>query len=364
MARVAVVGATGFTGRLVVGEAVRRGHDVVVVGRDPDRLAALRAEHPESSLEAHTADVEDGGGLRRALEGVEVAISAVGPFSRLGPPVVDAAVEVGVDLVDVSGEQGHLRTVMDADVRFSRAGVRVVSAAGFDWMPGDLLAGLAGDATVEPAEVHVTYHVGGRPNRGLTSAGTRRSIAAMLGEPCLARVDGVLVAELPAEQRRLAWFPRPVGPRHAVGIPGGEPLLVPRHLPSARTVRTYLAMPSWRAELLQAFAGATRGEVVRRVGAWWLERPRPDPDEQRRASTRWAVVAEAESSLGVARGWAHGHDVYALSATTAVLAAERVGRADPGFRAPAELGHAGEMLDELARRSDLRWALVRPSWNG
>ncbi|MEX0953294.1 MAG: NAD(P)H-binding protein [Nitriliruptoraceae bacterium] len=361
MARVAVIGAAGFTGHLIVDEACRRGHDVVAVARHPERRPAVLARDSAGSIEARVADVDDAGALRAALEGVDVAISAVGPFVRFGAAVVDAAVDLGIDLVDVAGEQVHLRRLVEDSPRLARAGVRVVSAAGFDSMPGDLLARRAGDAAVEPREVHVTYHVGGPARSRRVSAGTRRSVAEAVGRPSWAFVDGELVDELIAQERRLAWFPRPVGPRHAVGIPGGEPLIVPRYLPTVRTVRTYLAMASWRAEILQALSGATRVAWVRRRVRAHLVQPRADPSTQERASTRWAVVAEASGARGVARGWAHGHDVYGLSAVTAVLAAERVGAAEPGLRSPAELGDAGDLLDELARRSDLRWSLVRPS---
>ena len=42
--RIAVVGATGYTGGLVVEELVGRGVEVVAVGRNPSKLEALPAE--------------------------------------------------------------------------------------------------------------------------------------------------------------------------------------------------------------------------------------------------------------------------------------------------------------------------------
>jgi short subunit dehydrogenase-like uncharacterized protein len=41
---IAVYGATGYTGRLVVSELAEAGADFVISGRDPEKLDALRAD--------------------------------------------------------------------------------------------------------------------------------------------------------------------------------------------------------------------------------------------------------------------------------------------------------------------------------
>jgi uncharacterized protein YbjT (DUF2867 family) len=41
---IAVYGATGYTGRLVVSELAEAGADFVISGRDPEKLNALRAD--------------------------------------------------------------------------------------------------------------------------------------------------------------------------------------------------------------------------------------------------------------------------------------------------------------------------------
>ena len=43
--RILIYGATGYTGKLVTREAARRGLDVVLAGRDPQKLEAVAAEH-------------------------------------------------------------------------------------------------------------------------------------------------------------------------------------------------------------------------------------------------------------------------------------------------------------------------------
>ena len=364
MARIALLGASGFAGTLIAAELVASGTPFVAVGRAPDRLETAMRSVGAADAPLRVADTDDAGSLRSALAGVDLAISAIGPFDRSGRAVVDAAIAAGVHLVDIAAEQPYLRWVVeDRDLSARRAGVTLASGAGFLGLPGDLLAAIAAGAVAAPHEVHVGYIL---PDRGMlhaTSIGVRRTMASLLGQPGVAFDRGRQVDDLPGEARRLAWFPRPIGPAHAAGIPGIEPITVPRHVPGVRTVRTYLALPSWRAELLQFRANAARYEPARRRLARSLERRAGDPSAQRRAATRWACVAEAQGDDGVARAWAYGHDPLRLAAAGAVEVATAVlaGHADVGALPPALVQVPSELLDELSVRTDLRWSVVRPA---
>src|SRR5690606_24118167 len=141
----------------------------------------------------------------------------------------------------------------DADARTT--GTVVVLGVGWRTAIGDLLAAVAAERVLAASEVHVAAVV---PDPGgllrAASTGTRRGIASTLGQPTLAFHHGERTQELTGEERRLAWFPRPFGPRHAAGVPGLEALSVPRYLPQVRTVRSYVALSSLQAELLQATA--------------------------------------------------------------------------------------------------------------
>jgi uncharacterized protein YbjT (DUF2867 family) len=76
-----VVGATGGTGRLIVGEALARGYDVAALVRSPEKAAALKG----AILIA--GDARDETTLRQALDGRNAVISALGtpasPFRQV-----------------------------------------------------------------------------------------------------------------------------------------------------------------------------------------------------------------------------------------------------------------------------------------
>jgi putative NADH-flavin reductase len=81
-----VFGATGGTGRQVVGQALDAGHRVTAVVRDPARIS-LR----HSALKVVTADVTDPEALRPLLQGRHAAISALGPRSNKYAGIVSVA---------------------------------------------------------------------------------------------------------------------------------------------------------------------------------------------------------------------------------------------------------------------------------
>ena len=78
--KIAVIGANGRTGRIVVEDALARGHQVVAVTR-----ADGVSEPNDANLIDARADVRDVDALRRALVGADAVISAVGVGTSRAP---------------------------------------------------------------------------------------------------------------------------------------------------------------------------------------------------------------------------------------------------------------------------------------
>lgn len=78
--KIAVIGATGRTGRQVVSQALARGHEVVAIARSPQALQN-RAER----LSVVGADVRDADAVARAIDGSEGVVSAIGAASGRSP---------------------------------------------------------------------------------------------------------------------------------------------------------------------------------------------------------------------------------------------------------------------------------------
>jgi uncharacterized protein len=107
MARIAVIGGTGYAGSHLVKEAVDRGHTVVSIARSvpSERLAGA------TYLEGSILDTVD---LVRKLEGVEVVVSAVAPrgdmLGKVRPALAElfAALPENVRVGVIGGAGGSL----------------------------------------------------------------------------------------------------------------------------------------------------------------------------------------------------------------------------------------------------------------
>src|SRR5947208_5107352 len=83
---IALLGATGYTGKLVAAELSRKGLPHRLGARNPEKLAAL-----PSDAERFVLDVDQAARLDAFLDSATAIISTVGPFIRLGMPAVEAA---------------------------------------------------------------------------------------------------------------------------------------------------------------------------------------------------------------------------------------------------------------------------------
>lgn len=361
MAGTAVLGASGYTGRLLVRALARRGTPVVAAGRDVRKVE--RAVGDVELVERIVrVDVHEPDSLERLVSSVDVLATTVGPFEELGQPAFERALRSDRHYLDSTAEQPFLRWAYEHEGA-SDPSSTLVPACGFDSLPGDLLADVAASTVDVPTEVHVAYLVRGRGV--VASRGTRRTIGHLLDSTGVALRDGEMVEEGFAERRRLAWFPRPVGPRHAAGFPGCEPLMVPRHVPGLRTAASYFALPSALAELGQFLGNLARFDPVQRLVQRLLVAGPEGPSRGNRRETRWGCVAEVRGAEGeVARAWAYGHDIYGFTAEAMALAAERLaagGARRSGVVAPAEAFEAAPFLDQMTETTDTRWSVREPT---
>src|SRR3954451_3335255 len=194
--RIVVFGATGYTGGLVSRALVERGARPVMAARSPDKLDQLADElgTTQTPLETATADVGDPKSVRALVERGDVLVSTVGPFARWGNAAADAAVDAGAFYIDSTGEPAFIRRIFeDFGPRADRSGTGMITAAGYDWVPGNLAGALAlreaGDAA---AKVAIGYFMKGG---GSMSGGTMASALGTFLEPSFPYRDGEITSE-------------------------------------------------------------------------------------------------------------------------------------------------------------------------
>ena len=233
--RIVVFGATGYTGRLVVEALVARGAGPVLAARNVERLRALGDEL--GGLEIAVADVARPDSVRALVGEGDVLVSTVGPFTRWGDPAAEAAIVGQAHYLDSTGEPAFIRHVFeDYGERAASSGIGMVTAFGWDWVPGNLAGALAlreaGDAATR---IEIAYFITGRP---APSGGTVASLAGVMLEPSFGWRNGRIQTERGA--KRFGTFEVETRRRQAVSVGSSEHFALPRLHPTLREVDVYL----------------------------------------------------------------------------------------------------------------------------
>src|SRR4051812_8803903 len=325
--RIVLFGATGYTGDLTARALVARGERPVLAARNAERVGALAEEL--GSLETAVADVGDPDSVRALVERGDVLISTVGPFSRWGDPAVQAAIAAGAHYVDSTGEAPFIRRVFE---RFGpgaeAAGCALLTAMGYDWVPGNLAGALAlRDAGDVAVRVQIGYFItGGSMNGDAMSGGTRASAATTMLEPGFAWRGGRLVPGRGAARMRRFT----VAGRDRQGITAGssEHFGLPAVHPGLRDVDVFLG---WFGGMSNAIRGVSLATSVAtkvpgvRAGLQGLagravKGSTGGPDAEARAGTGSVVVAEAQDAAGRVLAEARVEGVNGYDFTAGMLA--------------------------------------------
>lgn len=334
-----IYGAYGYTGRLVVAEARRKGLSPILAGRDRQSLENL-ASGAGLELRAFSLD-ED---FTPALEDIDVVLHCAGPFVRTSRPMVEACLQAGTSYLDITGEIEVFEAILHRDSEARDAGVCLIPGVGFDVVPTDALA--ARLAAQLPDATHLDLAFSSR--RARISRGTLKTMIEGLGHGGAIRRDGKIVS-VP-----VAWdvrkIPYPSGPRMSMTIPWGD-VSTAFHTTGIPNVRVYTATPPrtirWVTRVRRLLPLA-RAAPIRWILLRLADRRR-GPDAGQRARSQVELWGEVWNERGERRSLTgQVPDGYTFTAASAVLAVERVltDAIAPGTWTPSR-AFGSEFLDEV-----------------
>jgi short subunit dehydrogenase-like uncharacterized protein len=340
--RIAVYGASGHTGKLILTDLRRRGVDPVLVGRDADRLRAAAAETgiPEATI--RVAGLDDAA-LTNALGDVDVVINSVAPFILFGEPVVRAAIAAGTHYVDITGEQAFVKHLFDTFAEPARqAGVTVLPMVNDGGFLGDLISSLAAARVDRPEQVTLAHRLTG--GVGFSRGSGRTAIANVdaFVSGGVVYTGGEWRTDTPVRTKEVV-FPAESQPSEVVKFALTEVVTVPRHVPAdhvegvadAAVATLFVTITPEFAEALPEF-------------------PQDDPNDP----DRFLVLTDVTGPDGGVRGYAEGTNTYRFTAIAAAEAAVRLatGGVQPGVLAPSQAFDPAGVLDSLAPHG-VRWSV-------
>lgn len=207
-----IYGANGYTGRMLVAEAVTRGLRPILAGRNRPELERLAAPH---ALPTRAFPLDHPETLQKALDGVGMVLNCAGPFSQTCAPVLEACLAVHAHYLDITGEIDVFAHCRAQDLRARSGGIVVLPGCGFDVVPTDCLAAQLKARMPDASELVLAFDADGGP-----SPGTARTSIEGLGKGGRVRRDGEIVAVPLAYKVRT--FEREGQARTAMTIPWGD----------------------------------------------------------------------------------------------------------------------------------------------
>ncbi|WP_226005398.1 saccharopine dehydrogenase family protein [Natrinema salinisoli] len=354
-----VYGSYGYTGRLIAREAVARGGSPVVAGRN-GRAVAEQAD--ALRVEGRTFDL-DAADLGSKLARFDAVLNCAGPFVETAEPLVEACLETNTDYLDITGEFSVFECLRQHDAAARDAGITLLPGVGFDVVPSDCLAAFLADQV--PDADRLALGIKGSLD---FSRGTARTLVEQLGVGGVVRRNGRLLQVPTAFRSREVDFGD--GPEHAVTVPWGD-VVTAAHSTGIESIEVYAAAPSWASKALSAVDSLEwllDSRPAERLLKRLIDARLDGPDERELATGSAVVWGEVRKEGGDQRARARLRtpNPYALTAESAVLAAERVlkggDRISTGFQTPASVfgsefaleltGTERELLEAPADASD------------
>ncbi len=313
-------GATGYTGRLLAEEAVRRGHRPVLAGRSRAKLMHL-AER--LGLDMVVVGVEDAWGLMAALRGVRLVLNAAGPFVRTSTPMLRACLDSGVHYLDITGELPVFANTFRHDAEARARGVVLMSGVGFDVVPSDCMARYVADKvpgahTLELASTLTTQ----------VSAGTAKSALAILPGETYVRRAGLLWPRTFGQDARRVCFPD--RERIVVPAPLGD-LVTAWYSTGIPNITTYVSIPGGAVGLglllavIPMLRWAMSVDTIRDQTAQSIDRLASSPNTRRPTGERTFIWARACTPDGrQAEACLETIEPYVFTAITGVRTVEGI----------------------------------------
>jgi short subunit dehydrogenase-like uncharacterized protein len=377
---VSLLGATGYTGRLVCDylgkRAAQTGQTFAVAGRRKEALEELADQH--GAVTTITADCTSDEDCRALAESSRVVLNLAGPYYHRAEPLIAACARAGTHYFDLSGELVYVRELIDAHHETARAsGARIAPVSGYEALPFDLMAlalatGFMEKFGVSPTRIDILCDTempanGQRGMGQMISGGTAETMRVMLREdrsgissdpaalnpkddPDIDRVREAMRYELGPRSDDLEPMTMPMFP-----IPFLNPAVIDRTFAMLRQegaglrpdikYRERMSTRSLGADWMRGPAAFMMSNSASFLG-WLMNSPMEFPKQMMKSMIDWTAPKPGQGpDLDQLDNWSWSLMGRARNEKGSAVCMELEGKGHPGYRTTANMiGEAGLIL--------------------
>lgn len=350
MKKILVYGSYGYTGKLIVEQAVKAGMPLLLAGRDEKQL---RAQAEQYKLEYRVFAVDETAKLDAALQEVDAVLHCAGPFVLTFRQMAEACIRNKKHYVDISGEIEGFEALAAMDEEAKNAGVMLLPGGGFDVVPSDCLISYTAGKLPGATDLKLYIKsIGSGVSRGTARSGVENSNRA--GR---IRRDGKIVSVPNLYDSKDIDFGR--GPSKLVTMGWGD-VSTAYHSTGIPNVTVYMGFPKAMISMMKftkvagplLYSRTARNFIKWLIGIFFA----PGPSREKNKTGFALLIAEVTDGSKTIRAKLRTPEAYYLTGLTSVEIMKRILANDlkPGFQTPSKVYGANFILQFAGvQREDL-----------
>ncbi len=317
-------GANGYTGKLIVEVAKRRGLKPILAGRNQEAVEALGAEY---DMECRVFPID---AMSNNLEGVSAVLLAAGPFVHTSAVVANACIAKGIHYLDITGEISVFEDLHAMHDQAAAAGSVLLPGVGFDVVPSDCLAASLAEAMPDAVALELAF------SAGQLSKGTTKTMLAHIGSGGAIREDGVIrTVPLAYHTKTIKFHDKS---RQCMTIPWGDVSTGYRST-GIGTIRVYTSANKKavrQMKVMRHIGPLMTGRFIQKQLGKLIDAKVKGPGASARASGKTELWGQVRDAAGnTLEGTLTAPEGYSLTAECATSSAERIASVEAGFRTPS-----------------------------
>jgi len=310
-------GAYGYTGKLIIKEALKNQLEPIIAGRNSKKLISLAKKY---DLEYETFSLENSDEINSIIKNYDLLFNAAGPFKYTGEPLVKSCLKNSVDYLDITGEIEVFEKNFSYHEEAADKETAIISGVGFDVIPTDCMAVYISEQIENPVTLELGIAALSR-----SSPGTMKTMIESISKGTVIRKEGKLeTIPLGKGKKKIQFQDKE---REVYPISWGDVSTAFRST-GIPNITAYMPQPK-QFKLAIKYNFLVRNlfklKFIRKKAQKWVDKNVKGPTEEIRESSTAQVYVKVENKKGQkAEAWLLTPEAYKFTALSSVKCVRKV----------------------------------------